>query len=64
MFQRMIVVGFLRLVPISSGLIRLQLGLLATLVYLILLLYLRPFKRNDQGERSASLEFAAVASAL
>jgi hypothetical protein len=46
-FQRMLVIGFFRLIPDRLSLIRLQLGLLTTLVYMVLLLFMKPFKRED-----------------
>lgn len=45
MLERLIVVGFVQW--IGQPLIRLQFGLLVTLSYMTLQLYLRPFKRHD-----------------
>jgi len=45
-FERLVVVGFVQWIT-SSELLRLQAGLLTTLGYLTLLLFLRPYKRHD-----------------
>ena len=47
LFERLIISGWMQLIPRSLAMVRLQLGQVVTLLYTIVLMYVQPYKRDD-----------------
>lgn len=65
LFSRLFTVGFVRL--IDQEVLRLQLGLMAVLVYALVLLYMKPYRRDDCDTLAIATQIALLgifASAL
>ena len=63
--QRLLVVGFLQWIPSDTdhpfGLIRLTMGQVVALLYMIVLMFVKPYKRFDMGVLAISAQLSIVA---
>ena len=60
LLQRLCISGFLQLIPDSHGFVRVLTGLMATVLYLALLLATQPYKRRDFNLLANAAQFALV----
>ena len=60
MMQRLIIAGFLQMIPNDLEFVRLLFGLLVTMMYMVLLLLGTPYKRRDLDFLGVGSQFALV----
>ena len=61
LLERLLIIGFLQWIPPNLALVRLQVGQIVTLIYTVVLLLLRPFRRHDMNLLAISAQITLLA---
>ena len=59
LFQRLVIVGWVQLIPRESEYLRLLIGLIISILYLAILLHQTPYKRDDMDNFASILQACA-----